>query len=69
MQRFLTKPWLRAFSGLSINISAGWFGVAFIGPNVSFPSTLWEILVLTWNITLGIIFLLLTVFIERILES
>jgi len=69
MERLFTKPWLRAFAGLTINISAAWFAVAFIGPNVSLPSNLWEIFVLTWNIFFGIVFLLLTVSIERRLEQ
>lgn len=69
MQRFLTKPWLRAFSGLSINLSAGWFGVVFIGPNVSFPKNLWDFAVLTADIILAIVFLLVTVWCEKELQK
>lgn len=63
------RPWLRALSGLSINISAAWFALAFIGPNVSFPDSPEDFLKLTLNIVFGIVFLLLTVYLERRLEK
>ena len=63
------RPWLRALSGLSINFSAAWLVLPFIGSSVSFPQDILDFLVLTLNIVLGIIFLLLTVLIERRLEE
>lgn len=61
----MSKPWLKALSGLSINISAAWFVVPFIGPSVSFPNSIWDFLVLIGNISLGIIFLLISVKLEE----
>ena len=65
----LTKPWLKAFSGLSINISAGWFAILLIGPSVAFPDTGPEILALIRSIVNGIIYLLITVVLEQELEK
>lgn len=61
--------WLKALSGLTINISAAWFVVPFIGPNISFPKNLWEFTLLIWSIILGILFLLITVWCERRIEK
>lgn len=63
------RPWLRALSGLSINISAAWFANAFIGPNISLPRNTAEIFSLTLSLVLGIVFLLITVWLERKLEK
>ena len=64
-KNFLTKPWLSALAGLTINISAAWFVVPFIGVNVSLPNEIWDIFVLFGNITFGIIFLLIAVSLEK----
>lgn len=61
-------PYLKAFSGLSINISAGWLIAPFIGTNISFPDNLGSLIVLIADIILGILFLLITVWCERKLE-
>lgn len=63
------RPWIKAFSGLSINISAAWFAVPFIGPSISFPNDKSDFLVLTSDIGFGIVFLLLTVWCEGKLEK
>lgn len=61
--------WLKAFSGLCINISAAWFAVPFIGYTISFPKDLRNIFTLTLDIAFGIIFLLITVLCEKKLEK
>lgn len=63
------RPWLKAFSVISSNISAAWFAVPFIGPSISFPKDKSDFLVLTSDIGFGIVFLLLTVWCERRLEK
>jgi len=65
MKNLLDKPWLKAYSGLSINISAAWFGTVFVGPFISLPRTKNEFTLLIWATALGIIFLLLSVWCER----
>lgn len=62
-------PWLKAFSQLSINISAAWFATPFIGHALSIPNNLLDFFVLTINIVFGIVFLLLGVFFEKRLEK
>ena len=64
-----SRPWLKALSALSSNISAAWLAVAFIGPNISVPKNTKEILVLILYIMFGIIFLLITVLLEKELET
>lgn len=65
---FYTKPWLKTFSGLSLNLSAGFLGAVVILPNLFPVKTLSDFLVLTFNLFFGIIFMLLTVRFEEILE-
>lgn len=55
---------LRALSGLSINLSAGWFALAFITPNIVDISGALDILRLTYDLLFGILFLVITIFIE-----
>ncbi|HBQ50694.1 hypothetical protein A3B42_00895 [Candidatus Daviesbacteria bacterium RIFCSPLOWO2_01_FULL_38_10] len=62
-------PYLKAFSGLSINISAAWFASAFIGTNLAFPRTAIAFIQLTSTILFGIVFLLATVLFEKELEK
>jgi len=59
---------LKALSGLFINLSAAGFGAAFIVPNFSSLKTGADLLVLTFDILTGTIFLILTAKIERLLE-
>jgi len=63
------RPWLKAFSAISGNISAAWFAVPFIAPSISFPKDKGDFLVLTSDIGFGIVFLLLTVWREGRLEK
>lgn len=67
--RRLPRPLLKTLSGLFINISAAWFIVSFVGPNISFPKSEREFLVLTWQIVLGIVFMLLSLWCEKELEN
>ena len=69
MRIFLSKPWLRALSALFGNLSAGWFGVAFITPNFADIASLAGAIVLTGDIFLGILLLLVVVRIEKELEK
>lgn len=62
------NPFLKALSGLSINISAAWFVAPFIGPTISFPKNYLDIVVLTADLVLGIVFLILTIICERKLK-
>lgn len=62
------RPWLKAFSGLFINLSAAWLAAAFIGPNVSFPNSPKDYIVLTMQVGFAIVALLLTVQFEKELE-
>lgn len=68
MIMILTAPWLKALSGLCINLSAAWFVLAFVTPNfeLSRPDAFW---VLTYDIYFGIVFLLIAVKLEKYLES
>lgn len=58
-------PFLRALSGVLGNLSAGWFGVAFITPNFVDIHTLQAIITLTKDMLFGILFLLATTIVER----
>jgi len=61
--------WLGALSNLSVNISAAWFGVAFVTPNFIGISTVDSTLVLLTDIILGILFLSFSAVIERKLHE
>jgi len=65
MRIFLDKAWLRALAGLSINFSAAFFLAPFIGVNFSIPDSILDGFVLIGNIGIGIIFLWMTVKLER----
>ncbi len=66
MEIIFSKPWLKAFSTLSINLSAGSFALAFITPNFANINNAGAILFLIRNIIFGIVFFAITVFIESI---
>ncbi len=59
------SAWLSALSGLTINLSSGWFGAIVILPNFSPVKTLADFWVLLYNVVFGSIFLVVTVLIER----
>lgn len=56
MQKFDTE-WFSIFSDLSVNLAAGWLGVAFIVPNFSGIRSPFNFLVLTGDILIAILFL------------
>lgn len=64
MNKRLRKAILRALSGLCINLSAGWFALAFITPNITAVSNTDDVLRLIYDVLFGILFLGLTVYIE-----
>ena len=61
--------WLKAFSGLCINLSAAWFGLAFVTPNFADLSNINILWVLIRDVLFGIVFLVLTAMIERRMEK
>ena len=63
------QPWIKAFSSLSINFSAAWFGLAFITPNFTDVTNTDGALLLTKDIGAGIVFLLTCVYLEKILSE
>jgi hypothetical protein len=66
---FLFSPaWLKSLSALFINISAAWFMAAALTPNFAEINQLNSILVLMYYIFSGIMYLLLTVKTEEILQ-
>ena len=60
----LTKSWLRSLSGLCVNLSAAWFATIL----VSSKFVPLDILLLTRTVSSGILFLLLSVEFEKLLE-
>lgn len=69
MESFFPKPWIKALSGLFINLSAGWFGAALISFNFLEFSKEGSFWVLMYDVVLGMLFLLLTVRLEKYLEK
>lgn len=65
MGQNIEKASIRAFSGLSINLSAGWFGATLIIPAIQTPGQQQDVLALFFNIVLGILALLITIYLER----
>lgn len=62
------RLWLHSLSGICQNLSVALFGLAFITPNFSTLKDLEDILVLTLDILFGMLFLVLSVEMEQILE-
>lgn len=62
------EPFLKALSSVLGNLSAAWFGLAFITPSFLDIRKIEALPVLTLDIILGIVFLALTTIVERILE-
>ena len=69
MRLFFTKPWLKAFSGLFINFSYGYFALAIVTPNLFELSFSDPLASLTSNVFLGILFLYASVKAEEALEN
>jgi len=59
------KPSLKAFAALCGNLSAAWFALAIVSPNFESLFTTEGLIILTRNMLLGIVFLLITIIIER----
>lgn len=59
------RAFLKALSSVTGNLSAAWFAVAFVTPNFTNIFSIKTMSFLTQNIILGIVFLILTAFIER----
>lgn len=68
MRRRIPKYWLRSFSALAVNLSAGWFALTIIGTNISFPQNPDEYFSLTANLVFGIVYLLISVLLEKEIE-
>lgn len=67
MQRIL-RPWFRSLSGVFQNLSVAFFGLAFLTPNFTTLYTSEDILVLTIDCMCSMLFLMLSVQVEHILE-
>ena len=59
------SAWRSALSGLTINLSSGWYGAIIILPNFSPVKTWADLGILLYNVIFGSIFLVLTVLVER----
>ncbi len=59
------RAWFTALSGLSINVSAIWFGGAFIGSRIFPPESPKDFNVLILDAGFGILFLLIAVILEK----
>ncbi|MBI2334757.1 hypothetical protein HYU96_03050 [Candidatus Daviesbacteria bacterium] len=59
------RAFLKALSAVTGNLSAAWFAVVLITPNFTNIFSIKTMGFLTQNIILGIVFLMLTAFIER----
>ncbi len=64
----LSRSWLKSFGGLCVNLSATWFAVIFITPKLIYSNFIDLLLFLTKSIGFGILFLLLSVKIEDIIN-
>ena len=69
MPVLFTRPWLRSLSGLFINFSYGYFALAIVTPNLVNLSLSDPFASLTWNVFLGILFLLASVKTEELVEN
>ena len=66
MKFTFSLPWLKALSNICGNLSAGWFASVFIAPGIAGQL---NPVILTINFLIGIVYLLITVKIEQILET
>lgn len=70
MKWLFSKPSLRSLSALFVNLSAGWFGAAFIAPNiVELARVGAPVVLLTKYLSSGILCLLVSIKIEEELAS
>ncbi|MGH7203087.1 MAG: hypothetical protein ACREHC_01440 [Candidatus Levyibacteriota bacterium] len=59
------EAWVKAFTALSGNLAAGYFGLVLIAPNFSPLRSVTDVLILTYDLVLGIVFLWITYKLER----
>jgi hypothetical protein len=69
LKRRYRKAFLKGLSQVLGNMSAGWFSVSLIAPTVFFPKTADQLIALTGQIILGIVFLVLATLCEKKLEK
>jgi hypothetical protein len=62
------RPWLKSFSGLFQGLSTAWFSIAFITPKQLGFNNFEDTLILTLDMLFGMLFLVLSVKVEHILE-
>ncbi|OGM55637.1 hypothetical protein A3F62_02390 [Candidatus Woesebacteria bacterium RIFCSPHIGHO2_12_FULL_44_11] len=62
----LTRPWVKALSGLFINMSAAWYATVFIGAIITEVGDIW---ILITNLFFGTMCLVVSVRLEEILEN
>lgn len=65
VRRYLTPAWIKSLSGLCINLSAAWLATVFVVPN--FTRQPITSVLLTNSISYGILYLLLSVYLENLL--
>lgn len=65
----LSRPWLKVLSALFVNLSAGWYGVVFLTPELIELSNeiIWVVLIR--DLFLGTLFLIVAKQIEEILHN
>ncbi len=68
MRLLLSKSWLKSIGGICINLSATWFAIIFITPKLFYKDFIDLIIFLTKSLGFGILFLLLSVKIEDIIN-
>lgn len=64
-----TKPWLKVLSGLFVNFAAALFAAPLIGGAISFPQSIADFAIIAFDISFGIIFILLAVWCEKEFEN
>ena len=68
MKLLLSESWLKSIGGVCISLSATWFAVIFVTPNLFYKDFNDMIIFLTKSICFGIFFLILSVKIEDIIK-
>jgi hypothetical protein len=61
----MDQAWRGALADLSINLSAAWFGAAFITPLFSTPLTVFDTILLVVDVVFGILLLRISVTFKR----
>ncbi len=69
MKFLFTKPWLKSLAGLCLNLSATWFSLLFLTSRIPVMHLFDLISDLIRNLIFGIVFLKLSVDIEKYLNE